>query len=122
MAPQVDDGGVEPRRGWGRSSRSTGYRARSYYLPDALHFRLRDAWWATHELEGGHDTASSAVATAIEFLVADLERTHNQGRSFPPMPEGSRPPGAGAKGRARQAQAIRDLARSRRDDDAPTEA
>lgn len=116
MAPTMDGDGDQQPRGLGRSPRVTGFRSRSYYLPDELHFRLRDAWWATHTLEGGYDSISSAVASALEALVGELEQAHNEGRRFPPMPEGVRLPGPTAKGAARQAQAMRDLAQARRDE------
>lgn len=104
----------KPAPGLGRSPRSTGYRARSYYVPDELHFRLRNAWWATHVLDGGPETISSAVVEALEAVVRDLEDTYNDGQPFPPMPEGRRPIGAGPQGRARQAEAVRRQAAHRR--------
>ena len=47
-------GPADPRWGTGRSDHRSGYRTRSYYLPDELHFRLRNPWWHTRA-RGDHD-------------------------------------------------------------------
>jgi hypothetical protein len=77
--------------GWGtgRSRRRSGYRTRSYYLPDDLHFRLRNAWWHT-QARGDHDSLSNLVAAALRPVVEELESRYNGGRPFPELPEGRR--------------------------------
>ena len=68
--------------GSGRSLRPSGYRSRSYYLPDELHFRLRNAWWHTRPVNG-HPSLSSLVAAALLTAVEELESRYNDGRPFP---------------------------------------
>jgi hypothetical protein len=102
----------DPRWGLGRSTRSSGYRSRTYYLPDDLHFRIRNAWWHTQTEPDGHDSISELVAFALLPVVEELEARHNGGRPFPEIPERRRPK-AGPSGRARQAQALRARAAGR---------
>ena len=102
----------DPRWGLGRSSRSSGYRSRTYYLPDDLHFRIRNAWWHTQTEPDGHDSISELVALALLPVVEELEARFNGGRPFPEIPERRRPK-AGPSGRARQAQALRTRAAGR---------
>lgn len=104
----------DPRWGQGRSSRSSGYRSRTYYLPDDLHFRMRNAWWHTQTQPGGHDSISELVAFALLPLVEELEARYNGGAPFPEIPERRRPK-AGPAGRARQAHALRLRAAMRRE-------
>jgi hypothetical protein len=83
---------IEPgdeRWGTGRSRRRSGYRTRSYYLPDDLHFRLRNAWWHT-QAKGDHDSLSALVAAALRPVVEELESRYNGGRPFPELPRGGR--------------------------------
>src|SRR3954454_7442177 len=78
--------GHDPRPRPPRRPRS---RSRTYYLPDDLHFRLRNAWWHTrtrHE----HDSLSALVAAALRPLVEELETRWNDGRPFPELPTGRR--------------------------------
>lgn len=96
----------DPGWGLGRSSRSSGYRSRTYYLPDDLHFRMRNAWWHTQTQPGGHDSISELVAFALLPLVEELETRYNGGEPFPEIPERRRLK-AGPSGRARQAHALR---------------
>lgn len=103
----------DPEWGQGKSPRSTGYRSRSYYLEDDLHFRMRNAWWHTQAKPDGFDSISDLVTAALWPLVEDLERRYNQGEPFPEIPDRSRPK-AGPSGRARQAEAIRTRAAERR--------
>jgi hypothetical protein len=110
----------DPRWGLGRSSRSSGYRSRTYYLPDDLHFRIRNAWWHTQTEPDGHDSISELVAFALLPVVEDLEARHNGGHPFPEIPERRRPK-AGPSGRARQAQALRARAVGRREAPSPAD-
>jgi hypothetical protein len=105
----------DPRWGRGRSSRSSGYRSRTYYLADDLHFRMRNAWWHTQTQPGGHDSISELVAFALLPVVEELESRYNSGLPFPEIPERRRPK-AGPSGRARQAHALRVRAAMRRED------
>lgn len=83
--------------GWGRSrsARASGHRSRSYYVPDEVHFRLRNAWWHTRERQD-QGSLSTLVASALRSLVEDLEVRFNEGRPFPEvgrrLPTG--PPGS----------------------------
>src|SRR3954471_7531279 len=79
----------DERWGTGRSRRRSGYRTRSYYLPDDLHFRLRNAWWHT-QAKGDHDSLSALVAAALRPVVEELESRYNGGRPFPELPRGGR--------------------------------
>jgi hypothetical protein len=105
----------DPTWGQGRSSRSSGYRSRTYYLPDDLHFRMRNAWWHTQTQPGGHDSISELVAFALLPVVEELEARYNSGLPFPEIPERRRPK-AGPSGRARQAHALRVRASLRQGD------
>jgi Centromere-binding protein ParB C-terminal len=113
----------DPRWGRGRSTRSSGYRSRTYYLPDDLHFRMRNAWWHTQAEAGGHDSMSELVTTALLPAVEELEARYNGGRPFPEIPDRQRPT-MGPSGRARQARAMRLRAAARRSgrDDVVAEA
>ncbi|HYY09598.1 MAG TPA: hypothetical protein VE781_01595 [Kineosporiaceae bacterium] len=104
----------DPRWGEGRSSRSSGYRSRTYYLPDDLHFRMRNAWWHTQTQAGGHDSISELVASALLPVVEELEARYNGGDPFPEIPERRRPK-TGPSGHARQAHALRLRAAMRRE-------
>ncbi len=101
--------------GQGRSTRSSGYRSRTYYLSDDLHFRMRNAWWHTQTQPGGHDSISELVAFALLPVVEELEARYNSGLRFPEIPERRRPK-AGPSGRARQAHALRVRAALRDED------
>jgi hypothetical protein len=79
----------DERWGTGRSRRGSGYRTRSYYLPDHLHFRLRNAWWHT-QARGDYDSLSALVAAALWPMVEELESRYNGGRPFPELPRGGR--------------------------------
>ena len=113
-------GAVPGAPGWGqgRSARSSGYRSRTYYLPDDLHFRMRNAWWHTQTQPGGHDSISELVAFALLPVVEELEARYNSGLPFPEIPERRRPK-AGPSGRARQAHALRVRAAPGREDIQP---
>lgn len=93
-APPTEEGDCvnvvpgSPRWGRGRASRPSGYRSRSYYLPDDLHFRLRNAWWHTRT-SSEHDSLSGLVAAALRPVVAELEGRFNAGRPFPDLPPGA---------------------------------
>src|SRR4051794_5632515 len=78
------------RSGAGRPRRRPGYRTRSYYLPDDLHFRLRSAWWHT-QARGEHDSLSALVAAALRPVVEELESRYNGGGPLPGPPQGGGP-------------------------------
>lgn len=99
MPVTVDSFPGSPRWGRGGSSRSSGYRSRTYYLPDDLHFRLRNAWWHTQTERDGHDSISALVTWALLPVVTELEARYNQGRPFPEIPDGRRPRAGPRKGR-----------------------
>lgn len=83
--------GVNPdadtRRG---ASTPTGYRYFAYYLPGALHARLKAAWWGTRDLPGSAPTLSVLVEALLTQEAVRLELEHNHGDSFPPAPESAR--------------------------------
>ena len=111
----------DPRWGLGRSTRSSGYRSRTYYLPDDLHFRIRNAWWHTQTEPDGHDSISELVAFALLPVVEELEASP---QLRPPVPRdpgaataqgrpvGEGPAGSGAQGT--RSRAARDVARGAR--------
>jgi hypothetical protein len=111
----------DPRWGQGRSPRSSGYRSRTYYLPDDLHFRMRNAWWHTQTEPGGHDSISELVAFALLPVVEELEARYNGGQPFPEIPDRRRPK-AGPSGHARQAHAVRVRAALRHGGTVPTDS
>ena len=102
-------GAAEPSAGSGgpgRSRRSTGYRQRSYYIPDELHLRARNTWWWTQNRPGGLQTLSELVETSMAGLVAAMEEIHNKGKPFPPAPDTVRS-GPSPGGAARQKEAMK---------------
>lgn len=76
--------------GPGTSSRSSGYRQRSYYLHDEVAARLRDTWWGTHHLPDCPTSMSDFVSLGVTLL-CDLVRGRVQHREA--IPSGA---GAGA--------------------------
>ena len=96
-APHVDDQAVS---GPAARTTATGYRSVSYFLPAALHARLKAAWWATRDCPDGAPTLSALVEGIFLEYVTRAELEHNQGAPFPPAPrnaQGSR--GAASEGR-----------------------
>ena len=69
---------------------ATGYRTIAYYLPAALQDRLKAAWWGTKELEDGAPSLNALVELVLIQEAERLEHLHNDGRPFPPAPEGAR--------------------------------
>lgn len=126
-APDID--GQEPPTAVGgakgstyKGERSTGYRARSFYLHQAQYDRLRNAQYWTRDRPGGFSTLSELVAEAGALVVEQLEREHNAGRPFPDVPASGARRGPSAAGVARQAEAMQQywrerLARERNDAD-----
>jgi hypothetical protein len=104
----------DPEWGLGRSSRSTGYRSRSFYLPDDLFFRLRNAAWHTQMEAQGFGSISELVTDVLRQEVEWLEQQYNEGEPFAEIPDG-RTPRAGPSGRARQAHAVREMGERRRE-------
>lgn len=92
-APHVDDQEVSPSAA---RTTATGYRSVSYYLPAALHARLKAAWWATRDCPDGAPTLSALVEGIFLEYVTKAELEHNDGRPFPPAPRGAQ----GPRGRA----------------------
>jgi hypothetical protein len=76
----------DPRWGRGLSTRSSGYRSRSYYLPDDLHFRMRNAWWYTRTEGAGHDSISQLVTFALLPVVEELEARSQRRPAVPRHP------------------------------------
>ena len=71
---------------------ATGYRSVSYFLPAALHARLKAAWWGTRELSDGAPTLSALVERIFLEYVTRVELEHNAGAPFPPAPKGAQGP------------------------------
>lgn len=87
-APHVDDQEVSaPAR-----TTATGYRSVSYYLPAALHARLKAAWWATRDCPDGAPTLSALVEAIFLEYVTAAELEHNGGHPFPAAPRGAQGP------------------------------
>jgi hypothetical protein len=84
--PDVDD--PVPAGAAARTT-ATGYRSVSYFLPAALHARLKAAWWATRDLGDGAPTLSALVERVFLAHVARLEEEHNDGRPFSEAPRRS---------------------------------
>lgn len=71
---------------------ATGYRSVSYFLPAALHARLKAAWWGTREFSDGAPTLSALVERIFLEYVTRVELEHNAGVPFPPAPRGAQGP------------------------------
>ncbi len=95
-----------PPSGPGKSHRSTGYRQRSYYIPDELHMRARNTWWWTQNRPGGLQSMSDLVASALEAMVEAMEDIHNDGKPLPPAPDSVRS-GPSPAGAERQKEAMK---------------
>lgn len=74
------------------STTANGYRAHAYYIPTALHERLKAAWWATREEEAPDGSPSLSTKVAQLFLdeAERLEAKRNGGAPFPPAPKNAR--------------------------------
>lgn len=79
----------EPPRPAGRAS-ATGYRSFSYFIPTALHTRLKAAWWATRDEAEGAPSLAGLVAASFEREADRLEHLYNEGAPFPPAPARAR--------------------------------
>lgn len=88
-ALHVDDQAVS---GPAARTTATGYRSVSYYLPAALHARLKAAWWATRDCADGAPTLSALVEGIFLEYVTRTELEHNGGQPFPPAPRGAQGP------------------------------
>ena len=93
-----DDPDVDDPVPAGASARTTatGYRSVSYFLPAALHARLKAAWWATREATDGAPTLSALVERVFLAHVTRIEGEHNAGRPFSEAPRRSQ--GSGGAG------------------------
>lgn len=69
---------------------ATGYRTIAYYLPAELQERLKAAWWGTRDLDDGAPSLNALVELVLTQETERLEQAHNEGRPFPPAPEGAR--------------------------------
>lgn len=88
------------------SARTGGeYRARSYYLPAALHQRMKAAWWATRADPDGFATLSLLVEDIFTATSDELELLYNNGSRFNDAPETAR--GVSAAAAQRQSEWLR---------------
>lgn len=71
---------------------ANGYRSHAYYLPTALHERLKAAWWATKDepAPDGEPSLATKVARLFEEEAERLEQKFNGGEPFPPAPRRAR--------------------------------
>jgi len=74
------------------STTANGYRSHAYYIPAALHERLKAAWWATRGEESPDGSPSLSTKVAQLFLdeAERLESKHNVGVPFAPAPKNAR--------------------------------
>ncbi len=70
----------------------------SYFLPAAVHTRLKAAWWGTREMPDGAPTLSALVERIFLTHVIALELEHNAGAPFPSAPRGAQGSGRGGDG------------------------
>lgn len=70
----------------------------SYFLPAALHTRLKAAWWGTRDMPDGAPTLSALVERIFLAHVVALELEHNDGVEFPHAPRGAQGSGRGGEG------------------------
>lgn len=78
--------------GDGAKVTATGFRTQAYYLPAALHERLKAAWFALQNDDGpdSSPTLSALVARLMLEEAQRLEERYNAGQPFPPAPKGAR--------------------------------
>ena len=69
---------------------AAGYRHQTYYLPVALHARLKAAWWSTREEPEGEPALAGLVEVAFMREADRLEQLYNEGAPFPPAPAKAR--------------------------------
>ena len=82
---------ASPARAQGVNPRgATGYRHQTYYLPVALHARLKAAWWSTRDEPEGAPSLAGLVEVAIGREADRLEQLYNSGDPFPPAPAKAR--------------------------------
>ena len=77
-------GADDPRPRGGASA--TGYRSIAYFLPAALHARLKAAWWATRDEPEGAPSLAGLVEISFLREAEQLEQLYNEGEPFPPAP------------------------------------
>lgn len=94
--PDVNDVSADERTP--ARTTATGYRSVSYFLPAALHTRLKAAWWGTREMPDGAPTLSALVERIFLTHVIELELEHNAGAAFPPAPRGAQGSGHSGEG------------------------
>lgn len=81
-------GADDPRPRGGASA--TGYRSIAYFLPAALHARLKAAWWATRDEPEGAPSLAGLVEISFLREAEQLEQLYNEGEPFPPAPARAR--------------------------------
>ena len=69
---------------------ATGYRSIAYFLPVALHARLKAAWWSTRDEPEGAPALAGLVEVAFMREADRLEQLYNEGAPFPPAPAKAR--------------------------------
>ncbi|MGC5224536.1 hypothetical protein ACPW96_18375 [Micromonospora sp. DT81.3] len=106
-----------PLRAQGTNPRGvTGYGHRAYYLPVALHARLKAAWWASRANPDGAPSLAGLVERAFTEEASRLEQLHNAGAPFPPAPDTAR--GVSRAAAERQGEWLRAEWERRRQDQA----
>lgn len=98
------------------STTANGYRSHAYYIPTALHERIKAAWWATRgeEAPDGSPSLSTKVAQLFADEAARLEAKHNGGELFPQAPKNAR--GVDPEASKRQSQFMSGIWSGRRED------
>lgn len=98
------------------SATANGYRSHAYYIPSALHERLKAAWWATRgeDAPDGSPSLSAKVAQLFAIEADRLEQKHNGGEPFPPAPKNAR--GVDPEGSKRQGDFMSGVWSGRRKD------
>lgn len=92
---------------------ANGYRSHAYYLPTAVHERLKAAWWATKDepAPDGEPSLSTKVARLFEEEAERLEQKFNNGQPFPAAPRRAR--GVNPEASRRQGEFMTDYWESR---------
>lgn len=82
---------LAPARAQGVNPRgAVGYSHQTYYLPAALHARLKAAWWSTRDEQEGASSLAGLVAAAFVREADRLEGLYNSGTPFPLAPARAR--------------------------------
>lgn len=97
----------------GRTVTSGDQRNHSYFLPDAVYLRTKNAWWATRDLADGASSISSLVTKLMTAEASRLEGEFNDGQPFPPAPARAR--GVDPEASRRQGEVMASLWKAQRD-------